>query len=368
MQSTQMSYVKRFHIKGQPDFERLVLNDDLQDIIRHIPTNTYQCASILRAVAKGETPKRFDKWFNNSDTISLLNELDTNPENSPGCSKTPKSLEELKQSLFFNVSNKDMPDKYKYLRGYYCPQILVHELGGWANKRYRIKLLRYLENHYTDEQYETLSKEKSDLQQRFDALMANMDAMRNDMQLEFKHTRKQLKAESNAIKAVVRKGCKTTTTAAKEIERIASADSHLTSNFTTGMVLIHNDHPDMPFGNKPTKRLKFRAIEQGTIKGGTYKREIERAWKVIPHSHPKDAFKIIANEMKRLKLSIPISNTSNLYWHGNTKEIRIYDEKLPRVEQFIDSVLPGLLKGDLAEIGENATVIQESTKQILNDI
>ena len=379
VQQFTIQYIKRIPIKGMSEYEFIVLNDDLQNIIRHKPTNTYHCASILHAVAKGETPKRLSLWFENKETLEILRELDTNGRNSDGCSKTPKTLEELKKSLFRYVSNKDMSDKYKYFRGYYCPQILVHELGGWANKRYRIKLLKYLENHYTDEEYTTLKSEKDDLQRRFDALMENMDAMRNDIHIESKRMRKELKDKTNTIrkdfdikteeiKAIVRSGCKTTTTAAKEIKRIASTDKHITSNYTTGLLLVLNSQSDMPFNNKHTRRLKFRAIEQGSIKGGTYKHEIENAWKTIPNSHPKDAFKIIANEMRRAGLSIPISNRSTLYWHGNTKEIRIYESKLSAVESFIDTILPGLLNGELTELKDKADVIQESAKQILNDI
>ncbi len=378
-QQLTIQYVKRIQIKGMPEYEFIVLNDDLQNIIRHKPTNTYHCASILHAVAKGETPKRLALWFENKETLEILRELDTNGRNSDGCSETPKTLEELKKSLFRYVSNKDMSDKYKYLRGYYCPQILVHELGGWANKRYRIKLLKYLENHYTDEEYDTLKSEKDDLQRRFDVLMENMDAMRNDIHIESKRMRKELKDKTNMIrkdfdikteeiKAIVRSGCKTTTSAAKEIKRIASTEKHITSNYTTGLLLVLNNQSDMPFNNKPTRRLKFRAIEQGSIRGGTYKHEIETAWKTIPNSHPKDAFKIVANEMQRAGLSIPISNRSTLYWHGNTKEIRIYESKLSAVESFINNILPGLLNGELTELNDKANVIQESAKRILNDI
>ena len=378
-QQLTIQYVKRIPIKGMPEYEVIVLNDDLQNIIRHKPTNIYHCASILHAVAKDGPVQKLAYWFRLSETLELLRELDTNGENSHHCSETPKTLEELKKSLFRYISNKDMPDKYKYLRGYYCPQILVHELGGWANKRYRIKLLKYLENHYTDEDYTTLKSEKDDLQRRFDALMENMDAMRNDIHTESKRMRKELKDKTDTIrkdfdikteeiKAIVRSGCKTTTSAAKEIKRIASTDKHITSNYTTGLLLVLNNQSDMPFNNKPTRRLKFRAIEQGSIKGGTYKHEIETAWKIIPNSHPKDAFKIVANEMQRTGLSIPISNRSTLYWHGNTKEIRIYESKLSAIESFIDTILPGLLNGELTELNDKANVIQESAKQILKDI
>ena len=100
-QQLTIQYVKRIPIKGMPEYEFIILNDDLQNIIRHKPTNTYHCASILHAVAKDGPIQKLAYWFRLSETLELLRELDTNGENSHPCSKNTRRTQTIAIPLCF---------------------------------------------------------------------------------------------------------------------------------------------------------------------------------------------------------------------------------------------------------------------------
>ena len=358
-QRLTIRYVKRIPIKGIPEYEFIVLNDDLKNIVRHIPTNTYHCASILHAVAKGETPKRLDKWLNNSDTLLLLRELDTNPENSPYCSKTPKTLEDLKESLFRYVSNKDMSDKYKYLRGYYCPQILVHELGGWANKRYRIKLLKYLENHYTDDYVQELERKKESLEEKLERMHRESMAKMDEQSAELRSLREENAEQHKKTRAVVKRVQKQATKVDKFIDDIADA---VTSKNTDGLLLISIKHAGSLRGGKSTTILKCNAIENKSITKGTYNDRINNALIKISCRHPKDAFRVLAKFLDDLHLLVSFSNGKK--YDGNLKEFRVFDNKLERIKRTVKDSLPDQLNGAIINIRSDIEIINETVKDI----
>ena len=357
-QQLTIQYVKRIPIKGMPEYEFIVLNDDLQNIIRHKPTNTYHCASILHAVAKDGPVQKLAYWFRLSETLELLKELDTNGENSPPCSKT---LEELKQSLFRYVSNKDMPDKYKYLRGYYCPQILVHELGGWANKRYRIKLLKYLENHYTDDYVQELEHTKESLEEKLERMHRESMAKMDEQSAELRSLREENIEQHKKTRAVVKRVQKRATNVDNSINDITDA---VTSKNTDGLLLISTKHAGSLRGGKPTTILKCNAIENKSITKGAYTNRINNALIKISCRHPKDAFRVLAKFLDDLHLLIPFPNGKK--YDGNLKEFRVFDDTLERIKRAVKDNLPDQLNGAIINIRSEIESINEAVKDIAN--
>ena len=361
VQQFTIQYIKRIPIKGMSEYEFIVLNDDLQNIIRHKPTNTYHCASILHAVAKGETPKRLSLWFENKETLEILRELDTNGRNSDGCSKTPKTLEELKKSLFRYVSNKDMSDKYKYFRGYYCPQILVHELGGWANKRYRIKLLKYLENHYTDDYVQKLERTKESLEEKLERMHRESMVKMDEQSAELRSLREENVEQHKKTRAVVKRVQKQATKVDKSIDDIADA---VTSKNTDGLLLISIKHAGSLRSGKPTTILKCNAIENKSITKGSYADRINKALIKISCRHPKDAFRVLGKFLDDLHLLVPFPNGKK--YDGNLKEFRVFDDKLERIKRTIKDNLPDQLNGAIINIRCDIESINEAVKDMVS--
>ena len=362
-QRLTIQYVKRIPIKGMSEYEFIILNDDLKNIIRHKPTNTYHCASILHAVAKGKTPKKLNKWFDNNEALELLRELDTKGENSPPCSETPKTKEELqeyyKQSLFRYVSNKDMSDKYKYLRGYYCPQILVHELGGWANKRYRIKLLKYLENHYTDDYVQELERKKESLEEKLERMHRESMAKMDEQSAELRSLREENVEQHKKTRTVVKRVQKQATKVDKSIDDIADA---VTSKNTDGLLLISIKHAGSLRSGKPTTILKCNAIENKSITKGTYNDRINNALIKISCRHPKDAFRVLGKFLDDLHLLVPFPNGKK--YDGNLKEFRVFDDKLERIKRTVKDFLPDQLNGAIINIRGEIESINEAVKDM----
>jgi hypothetical protein len=122
------------------EYERLQYNEQLQ-LIHHIPTDMFQCASINHSLCNHKKDDKIYKYFTSAKTQKLIKRIqaDLGPPLLGGTA-TAGNISQIYENRS-KLSNE--------LKGYYIHRLLIPHYASWVNVEYCYMIQKLLDVHFT---------------------------------------------------------------------------------------------------------------------------------------------------------------------------------------------------------------------------
>lgn len=172
-----------------PNYEYIQYNEDLT-LIRSIKDNMFQIQSVMDCLPSNASRKNVNRYFEDPDTIELFDKFKENlrvpkiretnqtPENAVlkenlSLLKNEEADQTAENDTFKGKLKKEkceqIPGIYEIrndvandLKGTYIHRTLINDFAGWYSKKYKLKLLKFLDDYF-QKQMERLAQRNKEL-------------------------------------------------------------------------------------------------------------------------------------------------------------------------------------------------------------